>query len=75
MGRPKGARNKFSKTFREGLILAYHRLGGAKALQSWGKANPTEFYRIAARLIPTEIVGPGPNGEHLVKTVVDEHRA
>jgi hypothetical protein len=24
-------------------------------LLSWGKENPTEFYKIAAKLIPTEV--------------------
>ena len=36
------------------LAEAFVRLGDIAALVAWGKKNPTEFYRIWARLIPKE---------------------
>lgn len=72
-GRPKGAPNKFTSSFKEALLLAFQGIGGTEALTVWGAANPTEFYKIAARLIPHEVVGPGPDGAHLIKKVVHEH--
>lgn len=37
---------------RDDLALAFDLMGGVPALVVWGRANPTEFYRIWARLIP-----------------------
>lgn len=65
MGRKKGSQNKVTKAFKEALLDAFHGLGGTDALIKWGKENPTEFYKIAARLIPTEVVGPGAGGAHV----------
>lgn len=36
---------------------AFERRGGVKALVDWAKSEPTEFYKLAAKLIPTEITG------------------
>lgn len=54
-GRPKGSKNKVTRVFREGVITAYENLGGADALTDWARENPSEFYKICARLIPTEM--------------------
>ena len=35
---------------------------GAAAFAAWARENPTEFYRIASRLIPTEITAPDGGG-------------
>jgi len=56
-GRPKGARNKTTVVFKDAIMRAFHGLGGVAALQRWGEKNQTEFYKIAARLIPTEVTG------------------
>ena len=56
-GRRKGTPNKITKAFRHAVINVFNRLGGEDHLWRWAKRNPTEFYKIAARLIPTEIVG------------------
>lgn len=40
---------------RENLSLAFDLMGGVPALVVWGRQNPTEFYRIWARLIPKEV--------------------
>lgn len=57
-GRQRGTPNQFTGTFREALRVVYEGLGGHAAFIQWARENPTEYYRIAARLIPTE------KGEH-----------
>jgi hypothetical protein len=39
---------------RDNLTAAFDLMGGVPALVRWGRLNPTEFYRIWARLIPKE---------------------
>ncbi len=39
---------------RENLTSAFDLMGGVTALVIWGRMNPTEFYRIWARLVPKE---------------------
>lgn len=41
---------------RENLSDAFDLMGGVAALVVWGRTNPTEFYRLWARLIPKESV-------------------
>lgn len=56
-GREKGSQNKLTKTFKELLTDTIVKLQSDKHhnLEVWAKENPTEFYKIAAKLIPTEI--------------------
>ena len=56
-GRPVGSVNKATQTVREAFALAFEKRGGAQALVRWADENETEFYKLAARLIPTEIQG------------------
>jgi hypothetical protein len=56
-GRPKGAKNKTTRAFKEAVLRAFTGIGGDKTFQAWATQNQTEFYKIAARLIPTEVVG------------------
>jgi len=75
-GRPKGALNKITRAFRESTLLVYDRLGGDDAYLAWAAKHQNDFYRaICPRMIPTEMIGPGPAGEHMVRTtVVHEYR-
>lgn len=41
---------------RDNLAEAFEMMGGVPGLVRWGRKNPTEFYRIWARLIPKEAV-------------------
>ena len=41
-------------TAKEQLAEAFQRMGGVAGLVKWGKKNPTEFFRLWARLIPKE---------------------
>lgn len=54
-GRKKGTPNKLTGTFREAVSLTYENIGGHEAFAKWAAENRTDFYRIAARLIPAEI--------------------
>jgi hypothetical protein len=72
-GRPKGASNKTTRAFKEACLLVFEQRGGVEAFLVWSHANETEFYKICARLIPHEVVGPGADGEHLIKTIQHVH--
>lgn len=56
-GRKAGVPNKLTKTVKEAFEQAFNSMQahpGVK-LDEWGKANPTEFYKLASKLIPSEI--------------------
>jgi len=54
-GRRLGVSNKFTGAFKEAVQIVYNRLGGHDAFLAWARKNRTEYYRIAARLIPGEM--------------------
>ena len=64
-GRLPGVSNKFTGAFREAVQIVYTRLGGHAAFLKWARDNQTEYYRIAARLIPGETQEEGHGAEHV----------
>lgn len=56
-GRKAGTPNKLTRTVKEAFETAFDAMqkNPQVKLAVWGKANPTEFYKLAARLIPAEI--------------------
>lgn len=54
-GRRKGTPNKISGTVRDNVIEVFDRIGGVNSMALWAQENQTDFYRLYARLIPTEI--------------------
>lgn len=46
---------KIMSQAREDLATAFELMGGVPALVVWGRENPTDFYRIWAKLIPTQV--------------------
>lgn len=56
-GRPKGATNRLTRTVKETVLAAFNDLqNDPKAnILTWAKDQPTEFYKIASKLIPTEL--------------------
>ncbi len=58
-GKPKGAKNKATISVKNAFAEAFNELQKDKSncLLSWGKENPTEFYKLASKLIPTELAG------------------
>lgn len=53
-GRPKGAQNKLTKTFKELIEGTLESLGPDHLLE-WAKSQPGQFYSVAAKLIPSEV--------------------
>lgn len=56
-GRQTGSTNKLTKTVRDTFESVFNTLQkDPKAkLSAWAKNNPTDFYKIASKLIPSEI--------------------
>lgn len=54
-GRKKGKLNTFTISMKEAVRKAYDEMGGWEAMAEWGQANRTDFYKIAAKLIPTDL--------------------
>ena len=59
MARTLGAKNKISGQAKENIQAVFVRLGSTAAMAEWAKGNMTDFYKIYARLIPTEMSGVG----------------
>ena len=41
-------------SFREAILHAFRKIGGVKHMAQWAEDNPTEFYRLAGRLLVHE---------------------
>ena len=53
-GRKKGGLNKVTSSIKQAVLDTFNELGGTTHMKKWAKKQPTEFYRLAGRLIPTE---------------------
>jgi hypothetical protein len=53
-GRPVGSRSAFSQAFMRDLAASWHR-DGAKVLDRVVKDNPSGYFAVCARLLPTEV--------------------
>lgn len=66
-GRPKGSKNKISKDIRQVFHHVFEEMGSAtlceetgkpmsghEAMLDWARNNPTEFYRLYGKMIPTK---------------------
>jgi hypothetical protein len=58
-GRRRGTANKHSTAFKAALWKAFQALGGAPALEKWGREHPTEFCKLCARLLPHDRLPTG----------------
>jgi hypothetical protein len=56
-GKPKGAISHLTRTVKETVLAVFNDLqeDPQANLTTWAKSEPTEFYKIAAKLIPTEV--------------------
>jgi len=52
---PRNYENWKRRSFSEGLMEAYHRLGGIDYLVQFGRDYPADFVRACSRMIPREI--------------------
>lgn len=71
-GRPKGVPNKTTMAVKEALSLAFEGLGGVNRLTVWARDNETEFYKLWAKMLPTEVKGDLGAGITLVLQSKDE---
>ncbi len=55
-GKPRGSVNKLNKAIKIAILDTFNELQDdpKNNLLAWAKKNPGEFYKIAAKLIPTE---------------------
>lgn len=72
-GRPKGAVNKTTQAAKDAIAQAAAELGGASRLVAWAQeseANERVFWgTIYPKLLPLQVNGAGPNGEHMVSGI------
>lgn len=56
-GRKPGSTNVLTRTVKQAVLIAFQELQEDEdtSLVAWGRNNLTDFYKIAAKLIPTEI--------------------
>jgi hypothetical protein len=53
-GRKAGTQNKVTTVFKDAVRTVYEDIGGHAAFAEWARGNPSDFYRICSKLIPTE---------------------
>lgn len=56
-GRGKGTLNKFTIEAKEAFQMAFDGIGGIPKLIEWANRNPSEFFKLYARLIPLTFNG------------------
>lgn len=58
-GRPLGSPNKITASVKESFYACFTELQGDPKVNliAWAKKNPSLFYQLATKLIPTEIKG------------------
>lgn len=54
-GRLKGHPNATTVSVKAALMKCYKGMGGDAAFIRWAKTEPTEFYKLYAKLLPKEI--------------------
>jgi len=47
-----------SRSVKENVVAVFDELGGREQMTTWGRENQTEFYRLYATLLPTDVSGP-----------------
>ncbi len=75
-GQGKRGPNKTTLLAKEAIAAAAEALGGEKRLAVWAKEDPknehTFWSVIYPKLVPVQVAGPGPNGEHVFERIVRE---
>ena len=72
-GRAKGVPNKTTQAAKDAIAMAADRLGGVDRLVSWVQEDPSNeraFWSVIyPKLLPLQVNGAGPDGEHLVSGI------
>ena len=55
IGRKPGVLNKSTASVKNALIEAFEKRGGIPSLVDWAEQDPTEFYKLWAKLLPQEL--------------------
>jgi hypothetical protein len=75
-GKPKGAMNKTTMAAKEMISEAAVSLGGIDRLVSWAQEDPLNerafWSSMYPKLLPLQVHGAGPNGEHVFQRIVRE---
>jgi hypothetical protein len=73
-GRHKGVPNKINREFKELLQQTMMELQEDKRanLLTWAKENTTEFYKIASKLIPTEMKNDVTLTDNTIKVIYED---
>lgn len=53
-GRKLGQPNKLTMSAKEAFDKVFQDRGGSEALLEWSKDNPTDFYKLYGKMIPTQ---------------------
>lgn len=64
-GRPRGVPNKTTGAIKDMILQALDRKGGVDYLVEQADENPVAFMGLLGKVMPTQLEGPGANGEHL----------
>ncbi len=88
-GRPKGSKNRITNDVRQAFHKVYDEMGkdwldeqgnkkpisGHEAMLMWARGNPTEFYRLYGKMIPTTAELPEDLHEDFVDNLVFEEES
>jgi len=55
MARPTGSKNRAGAKVKDNIESVFNRLGGVDHMVEWAMENKTDFYKIYAKLMPTDI--------------------
>ncbi len=89
LGRPKGSKNRITNDVRQAFHKVYDEMGkdfqnekgedtpltGHEAMLLWARGNPTEFYRLYGKMIPTTAELPEDLHEDFVDNLIFEEES
>lgn len=71
-GRKKGVPNKTTGLLKDMILGALDKAGGIDYLLVQSQENPVAFLTLVGKVLPMQVHGAGPNGEHVIHTIVRE---
>ena len=71
-GRKAGTPNKTTIAVKEALQTVFNEIGGVAYFAKWATCEPTEFFKLYAKLLPTEVKAEHElKGELTTKVIVE----